>query len=83
VKPTNGSKLGEVSKDKDGNSIPTPETGKKIEKQMKDRKKDKDERVLYKKEAVPTNESKVSFNNVLLEEINKMKTLSSYNKKTQ
>jgi hypothetical protein len=83
VKPTNGSELGEVSKDKDGNSIPTPETGKKIEKQMKDRKKDKDERVLYKKEAVPTNESKVSFNNVLLEEINKMKTLSSYNKKTQ
>ena len=83
VKPTNGSKLGEVSKDKDGNSIPTPETGKGIEKQMKDRQKDKDERVLYKKEAVPTNESKVSFNNVLMEELNKMKSLSSYNKKTQ
>jgi hypothetical protein len=83
VKPTNGSKLGEVSKDKDGNSIPTPKTGKGIEKQMKDRQKDKDERVLYKKEAVPTNESKVSLNNVLLEELNKMKSLSSYNKKTQ
>jgi hypothetical protein len=83
VKPTNGSKLGEVSKDKDGNSIPTPKTGKGIEKQMKDRQKDKDERVLYKKEAVPTNESKISFNDVLLEELNKMKSLSSYNKKTQ
>ena len=83
VKPTNGSKLGEVSKDKNGNSIPTPKTGKGIEKQMKDRQKDKDERVLYKKEAVPTNESKISFNDVLLEELNKMKSLSSYNKKTQ
>jgi hypothetical protein len=68
---------------KDGNSIPTPKTGKGIEKQMKDRQKDKDERVLYKKEAVPTNESKISFNDVLLEELNKMKSLSSYNKKTQ
>jgi hypothetical protein len=80
---SNGAKAEEEKENKDGNSIPTPETGKKIEKQMKDRKKDKDERVLYKKEAVPTNESKVSFNNVLLEELNKMKTLSSYNKKTQ
>ena len=37
VKPSNGTKLGEEPKDKDGNSIPTPETAKKIEKQVKDR----------------------------------------------
>jgi hypothetical protein len=83
VKPTNGSKLGEVSKDKDGNSTPTPETAKGLEVQMKNREEDKKKRVLYKKEAVPTNESKVSLNNVLMEELNKMKKLSSYNKKTQ
>jgi RNA polymerase subunit RPABC4/transcription elongation factor Spt4 len=80
---SNGAKAEEEKENKNGNSIPTPETGKKIEKQIKDREKDKKERVLYKKEAVPTNESKVSFNNVLLEELNKMKSLSSYNKKTQ
>ena len=50
---------------------------------MKDREEDKKKRVLYKKEAVPTNESKISLNNVLMEELNKMKKLSSYNKKTQ
>jgi hypothetical protein len=83
VIPSNGSKLGEEPKDKDGNSIPTPETAKKIEKQVKDRAEDKKNRVLYDKEAVPTNESKVSFSNVLLEEINKMKKFSEYNKKTQ
>ena len=83
VKPSNGAKLGEEPKDKDGNSIPTPETAKKIEKQVKDRAEDKKNRVLYDKEAVPTNESKVSFSNVLLEEINKMKKFSEYNKKTQ
>jgi len=82
VIPSNGSKLGEEPKDKNGNSIPTP-TAKKIEKQVKDRAEDKKNRVLYNKEAVPTNESKVSFSNVLLEEINKMKKISEYNKKTQ
>ena len=82
VIPSNGSKLGEEPKDKNGNSIPTP-TAKKIEKQVKDRAEDKKNRVLYDKEAVPTNESKVSFSNVLLEEINKMKKFSEYNKKTQ
>jgi len=55
-----------------------------LEKQIEDRKKDKEERVLYKKEAVPTlSESKVSFSNVLNEEIEKMKKISTYNKKTQ
>jgi hypothetical protein len=83
VVPSNGSKLGEEPKDKDGNSIPTPETAKKIEKQVKDRGEDKKNRVLYKKEKVPVSESKTTLNSVLLEEINKMKKISEYNKKTQ
>jgi len=83
VKPSNGSKLGEEPKDKDGNSIPTPETAKKIEKQVKDRAEDKKERVIYSKEPVPVHESKVSFSNVLEEEIKKMKEMANYNKKTQ
>ena len=84
VKPSNGAKLGEEPKDKDGNSIPTPETAKKIEKQVKDRAEDKKNRVLYSKEAVPTvKESKVSFTSVLEEEIKKMKKIVGYNEKTQ
>ena len=79
---SNGAKA-EESENKDGNSIPTPETAKGLKVQMKDREEDKKKRVLYKKEAVPTNESKISLNNVLMEELNKMKKLSSYNKKTQ
>jgi hypothetical protein len=55
-----------------------------LEKQIEDRKKDKEERVLYKKEAVPTlSESKVGFSTVLNEEVERMKKMSSYNKKTQ
>jgi len=83
VKPSNGAKLGEEPKDKDGNSIPTPETAKKIEKQVKDRSEDKKERVVYTKEAVPVNESKVKFSNILEEEIKKMKDMANYNKNTQ
>lgn len=83
VIPSNGSKLGEEPKDKDGNSIPTPETAKKIEKQVKDRGEDKKNRVLYNKESIPVNESKKELDNVLLEELNKMKKISEYNKKTQ
>ena len=83
VIPSNGSKLGEEPKDKDGNSIPTPETAKKIEKQVKDRGEDKKNRVLYNKESVPVNESKKELDSVLLEELNKMKKISEYNKKTQ
>jgi hypothetical protein len=78
VVPSNGSKLGEESKDKDGNVIPTPETAKGIEKQVKDRQKDKDNRELYNKQAVPTT-TKKSIN----EEVEKMKKIFSYNKKTQ
>ena len=83
VKPSNGSKLGEEPKDKDGNSIPTPETAKKIEKQVKNRAEDKKKRVLYTKEPVPVNESKVKFSSVLEEEIKKMKDMVNYNKNTQ
>ena len=86
VKPSNGTKLGEEPKDKDGNSIPTPETAKKIEKQVKDRAEDKKNRVTYEKEPSPVknvNESKVSFSNILNDEIKKMKDMVNYNKKTQ
>jgi hypothetical protein len=84
---SNGAKAKEAEENKDGNSIPTPKTGKKIEKQIKDREKDKKERVIYKKEAVPTggkvNESSHKKDNVLAEEILKIKNMSLYNKKTQ
>ena len=83
VSPSNGAKLGEEPKDKDGNSIPTPETAKKIEKQVKNRAEDKKKRVLYSKEEVPVNESKGKFSNILEEEIKKMKDMVNYNKKTQ
>ena len=83
IKPTNGAPMGKEAKEKQGNHIPTPETAKKMEKQIKDREKDKEGRVLYSKEKIPVSESKISFSSVLLEEMNKMKNLSSYNKKTQ
>ena len=75
--------MGNSSKDV-ANVVPSDVTVKKMEKQIKDREKDKEERVLYKKEAVPTmSESKVSFSNVLNEELEKMKKIFTYNKKTQ
>jgi hypothetical protein len=77
VKPTNGSKLGDESKDKGGNVIPTPETAKGIEKQVKDRQKDKDSRELYNKQAVPVKSKSIN------EEVEKMKKMFNYNKKTQ
>lgn len=77
VKPTNGTKLGEEPKDKDGNVIPTPETAKGIEKQVKDRQKDKDSRELYNKQAVPVKSKSIN------EEVDKMKKMFNYNKKTQ
>jgi hypothetical protein len=83
VKTTNGTKIGEQPKEKDGNTIPTPETAKKIEKQVKDREKDKKERVLYSKEKVPVSESKIGLSSLLQEEIQKMKKIETYNKKTQ
>ena len=83
VKTTNGTKIGDQPEEKDGNTIPTPETAKKIEKQVKDREKDKKERVLYSKEKVPVSESKIGLSSLLVEEIEKMKKIETYNKKTQ
>jgi len=83
IKPSNGAEKGKEAKEKEGNHIQTPETAKKIEKQVKDREEDKKNRVLYPKEKVPVNESKVNFSNVLDAEIKKMKNISEYNKKTQ
>jgi len=77
VVPSNGSKLGEEPKDKDGNVIPTPETAKGIEKQVKDRQQDKDSRELYNKQSVPVKTKSIN------EEVEKMKKIFNYNKKTQ
>ena len=77
VKPSNGAKLGEEPKDKDGNVIPTPETAKGIEKQVKDRQKDKDSRELYKKQTVSVTSKSIN------EEVEKMKKMFKYNEKTQ
>ena len=83
IKPSNGAEKGMEAKEKEGNHIQTPETAKKIEKQVKDREEDKKNRVLYSKEKVPVSESKVNFSSVLDDEIKKMKNISEYNKKTQ
>jgi hypothetical protein len=83
IKPSNGAEKGKEAKEKEGNHIQTPETAKKIEKQVKDREEDKKKRVLYSKEKVPVSESKVNFSTVLDAEIKKMKNISEYNKKTQ
>jgi hypothetical protein len=78
IKPSNGADKGEDSKDKDGNSIPTPETAKGIQKQVKDRQKDKDNRELYNiRSDIKT--TKKSIN----EEVEKMKKMFKYNEKTQ
>jgi hypothetical protein len=77
IKPSNGADKGKEAEDKDGNVIPTPETAKKIQKQVVNRQKDKDNRVLYSKEPVPTKAKQVN------EEIEKMKNMFRYNKKTQ
>ena len=83
IEPSNGAEKGKEAKEKEGNHIQTPETAKKIEKQVKDREEDKKNRVLYSKEKVPVSESKVNFSSVLEDEIKKMKNISEYNKKTQ
>ena len=77
IKPSNGADKGEDSKDKDGNSIPTPETAKGIQKQVKDRQEDKDNRELYNKQAVPVKSKSIN------EEVEKMRKMFNYNQKTQ
>ena len=44
IKPSNGAEKGKEAKEKEGNHIQTPETAKKIEKQVKDREEDKKKR---------------------------------------
>ncbi len=89
IKPSNGADKGDEAKEKSGTSIPTPETAKKIEKQVKDRSEDKQKRTIYSKEKVPVdtksavNESSTKFSTLLNEEIEKMRKISTYNKKTQ
>ena len=89
IKPSNGADKGKEAKEKSGTSIPTPDTAKKIEKQVKDRSEDKQKRTIYSKEKVPVdtksavNESSTKFSTLLNEEIQKMKKISTYNKKTQ
>jgi hypothetical protein len=87
VVPSNGAKAEQPSENKDGNTIPTPETAKEIETQVKDREKDKKERKLYNKESVPVernvHESNSKKQNILEEEIRKIKNMTLYNKKTQ
>ena len=77
--------MGNESKD-NGNVVPKKETAERILKAAKDKKEELENRVLYPKEKVPTksvNESKVNFTSVLNEEIQKMKKIQSYSKKTQ
>ena len=89
IKPSNGADKGKEAKEKSGNQIKT-ETAKKIDKQVKNRKADKEKRVIYKKENVPVdtkkNKKEINENQLpktLLEEIQKMKKLSNYNDRTQ
>ena len=79
IKPSNGADKGEESKDKDGNVIATPETGKKFEKESKRRIDIKKDEPVYNKEAVPVKSKSKSIN----EEVEKMKKMFNYNKKTQ
>lgn len=69
------STMGNGSSNGEGNVIKT-DTPKKIDKQVKNRQKDKDGRVLYDKEQVPV---KTKLN----EEIDRMKKISFYDEKTQ
>lgn len=77
IKPSNGADKGKEAEDKDGNVIATPETAKKIEKQVVNRQKDKDNRELYSKQSVPVKTKQIN------EEIEKMKNMFKYNQKTQ
>jgi len=78
IKPSNCADKGKEGKEKSGTSVETPETAKRMEKQIKNRSEDKKNRTLYSKEKVPVN-TKNSIN----EEIEKMKKFIDYNKRTQ
>lgn len=88
IKPSNGADKGKEAKEKMGNQIKT-KTAQKIEKQTKDRTKEKEKRTLYKKEKVPVNtksDKNINENKAaapVINDIEKIKKLYSYNKKTQ
>jgi competence protein ComGC len=69
----------------DAANVVKSDLGKKVEKEVVRKKEDKEKEPLYKKERVPVsvNESEEKSKQILKEEIEKMKALSSYNKKTQ
>jgi hypothetical protein len=77
IKTSNGAKANDA-KEKSGNTIPT-KTDEFLTKQMKDRQEDKDERELYNRAAVPTKTVSESVD----KELNAIKRLSGYNKRTQ
>jgi hypothetical protein len=67
------------------NVVPT-ENGKKLEKEIERKSIEKKEEPRYKKEPQPikeVNESKINLGSVVNEEIEKMRKLTSYDKKTQ
>ena len=88
IEPSNGADKGTEAKEEIGNVVNSKKAKVKLQKQIKDRAKDMDERVWYNKQQIPVkttvNESTQLKTTVILnEELEKMKKLSSYNKKTQ
>ena len=80
-----GDKLMGNSSDDVANVVKT-DLPKKLEKEVKRKSEDKKSEPLYKKEPLPiksVNESNVSTNSILLEEMRKIKKLTNYNEKTQ
>lgn len=70
----------------DAANVIKTDTGKKMAKIADRIEKEEEKMPMYKKDPAPTkevNESKVTFSNILNEEIEKMKKLTGYNKKTQ
>lgn len=80
-----GDKLMGNSSDDVANVVKT-DLPKKLEKEIKRKSEDKKSEPLYNKEPQPVksvNESEVSTNSILLEEMEKIKKLTNYNEKTQ
>jgi hypothetical protein len=79
-----GDKL--MGNSQDASNVVKTDLPKKLEKEVKRKSEDKKSEPLYKKEPQPVksvNESKVSMNPILLEEMKKIKKLTNYNEKTQ
>ena len=70
----------------DAANVVKNDLGKKVEKEVKRKEKEKEDEPRYAKEPAPVrsvNESEKKMSSFLMEEIAKMKSLSTYNKKTQ